>query len=50
MRKETAASGNGANIGGIQLSTEKGWVAVRPSGTEDIYIIYVESYSDSGVP
>jgi phosphoglucomutase len=43
-RKETKASGNGAKIGGIKLSTEKGWIAMRPSGTEDIYKIYAESF------
>ncbi len=45
-RKETTASGNGAKIGGIKLSTSKGWIAVRPSGTEDIYKIYAESFVD----
>jgi len=44
VRKETTASGNGAKIGGIKLSTEKGWIAVRPSGTEDIYKVYAESF------
>jgi len=44
IRKETTASGNGARIGGIKLSTEKGWVAIRPSGTENIYKIYAESF------
>jgi phosphoglucomutase len=43
-RKETSASGNGAAIGGIKLSTEKGWIAARPSGTENIYKIYAESF------
>jgi phosphoglucomutase len=43
-RKETTASGNGAKIGGIKLSTERGWIAIRPSGTEDIYKIYAESF------
>jgi phosphoglucomutase len=43
-RKETTASGNGANIGGIKLSTGKGWIAIRPSGTEDIYKVYAESF------
>jgi phosphoglucomutase len=44
LRKETEASGNGASIGGIKLATGKGWAAVRPSGTEDIYKIYAESF------
>ncbi|MDR5730494.1 MAG: phosphoglucomutase, alpha-D-glucose phosphate-specific, partial [Terriglobia bacterium] len=45
-RKETTASGNGAKIGGIKLSTDKGWIAIRPSGTEDIYKTYAESFVD----
>jgi phosphoglucomutase len=40
------APGNGAPIGGIKLITERGWFAARPSGTEDIYKIYAESFSD----
>jgi phosphoglucomutase len=39
------APGNGAAIGGIKLVTAKGWIAARPSGTEDIYKIYAESFS-----
>ena len=38
------APGNGAPIGGIKLSTAGGWFAARPSGTEDIYKIYAESF------
>jgi len=38
------ASGNGAPLGGIKILTQKGWVAMRPSGTEDIYKIYAESF------
>ena len=45
-RKETTASGNGAKIGGIKLSTGKGWIAMRPSGTENIYKVYAESFVD----
>jgi phosphoglucomutase len=41
----TKAPGNEAPIGGIKVSTEKGWFAARPSGTEDIYKIYAESFS-----
>jgi phosphoglucomutase len=41
----TQAPGNGAAIGGIKVSTLKGWFAARPSGTEDIYKIYAESFS-----
>ena len=40
----TRAPGNGAEIGGLKLVTENGWVAVRPSGTEDIYKVYAESF------
>lgn len=40
----TAAPGNGAPIGGLKIVTENGWVAMRPSGTEDIYKIYAESF------
>jgi phosphoglucomutase len=40
----TSASGNGAPIGGVKVTAEHGWFAARPSGTEDIYKIYVESF------
>jgi phosphoglucomutase len=40
------APGNGAAIGGIKVISEGGWFAARPSGTEDIYKIYAESYRD----
>lgn len=40
----TKAPGNDAPIGGIKVSTEHGWFAVRPSGTENIYKIYAESF------
>jgi phosphoglucomutase len=40
----TRAPGNGAPIGGLKVSTEGGWFAARPSGTEDIYKIYAESF------
>ena len=40
----TAAPGNGAAIGGLKVSTENGWFAARPSGTEDVYKIYAESF------
>ena len=39
------APGNGAPIGGIKVSTASGWFAARPSGTEDIYKIYAESFA-----
>ena len=41
------APGNGAAIGGIKVITPSGWFAARPSGTEDIYKIYAESFSGS---
>jgi phosphoglucomutase len=40
----TNAPGNGAPIGGLKVSTKSGWFAARPSGTEDIYKIYAESF------
>lgn len=40
----THAPGNGAAIGGLKVTTEFGWFAARPSGTEDIYKIYCESF------
>jgi len=40
----TNAPGNGAAIGGLKVTTENGWFAARPSGTEDIYKIYAESF------
>jgi len=39
------APGNGAAIGGIKVIAKNGWFAARPSGTEDIYKIYAESFS-----
>ncbi len=44
LRVLTKAPGNGAPIGGLKLETENGWIAARPSGTEDIYKIYAESF------
>jgi phosphoglucomutase len=44
--KLTAAPGNGAVIGGLKVVTESGWFAARPSGTENIYKIYAESFKD----
>ena len=40
----TAAPGNGAAIGGLKVATDVGWFAARPSGTEDVYKIYGESF------
>lgn len=45
--KLTAAPGNGAAIGGLKVVTENGWFAARPSGTEDVYKIYAESFQGS---
>jgi phosphoglucomutase len=42
----TRAPGNKASIGGLKVSTASGWFAARPSGTEDIYKIYAESFRD----
>jgi phosphoglucomutase len=43
----TKAPGNDAAIGGLKVVAEKGWFAARPSGTEDIYKIYAESFRDA---
>lgn len=40
----TAAPGNGASIGGLKVMTDNGWFAARPSGTEEAYKIYCESF------
>jgi phosphoglucomutase len=42
----TRAPGNDASIGGLKVLTENGWFAARPSGTEDVYKIYAESFRD----
>ena len=44
LQKLTHAPGNDAAIGGLKVVTENGWFAARPSGTEDIYKIYLESF------
>jgi phosphoglucomutase len=41
----TEAPGNHASIGGLKVTTENGWFAARPSGTEDVYKIYAESFN-----
>jgi phosphoglucomutase len=46
IAKLTKAPGNHASIGGLKVVTEKGWFAARPSGTEDIYKVYAESFVD----
>jgi phosphoglucomutase len=40
----TKAPGNEAEIGGLKVVTENGWFAARPSGTEEIYKLYAESF------
>ena len=40
----TTAPGNGAALGGVKVATKNGWFAARPSGTEDVYKIYAESF------
>jgi len=42
----TSAPGNGASIGGLKVITDEGWFAVRPSGTEEVYKLYAESFRD----
>jgi phosphoglucomutase len=43
----TSAPGNGAPIGGLKVVTDSGWFAARPSGTEDVYKLYAESFLGS---
>ena len=43
----TNAPGNGAALGGLKVQTKNGWFAARPSGTEEIYKIYAESFRDA---
>jgi phosphoglucomutase len=42
----TEAPGNGMPIGGLKVVTRDGWFAARPSGTENIYKVYTESFKD----
>ncbi len=42
----TTAPGNGAPIGGLKVTTDNGWFAVRPSGTENVYKLYAETFRD----
>jgi phosphoglucomutase len=48
VAKLTRAPGNGAEIGGLKVVAANGWFAARPSGTEDVYKIYAESFRDEG--
>ena len=45
-----AAPGNGAAIGGLKVVSESGWFAARPSGTEDVYKLYAESFRGPRAP
>jgi phosphoglucomutase len=47
LAKLTKAPGNGAAIGGLKVTTENGWFAARPSGTENIYKVYAESFKSA---
>jgi phosphoglucomutase len=46
LQRLTRAPGNNAELGGLKVVTENGWFAARPSGTEDVYKIYAESFRD----
>lgn len=46
VERATTAPGNGAPIGGLKVSTRNGWFAARPSGTENVYKLYAESFID----
>ena len=48
LERLTAAPGNGEPLGGIKVVTESGWFAARPSGTEDVYKLYAESFRGNG--
>lgn len=48
LAKLTRAPGNNAPIGGLKVVTKNGWFAARPSGTEDVYKIYAESFRGAG--
>jgi len=41
----TTAPGNGAPLGGLKVATARGWFAARPSGTENVYKLYAESFA-----
>jgi len=47
IARQTRAPGNDAPIGGLKVTTENGWFAARPSGTEDIYKLYAESFKSA---
>jgi phosphoglucomutase len=45
LARHTRAPGNDAPIGGLKVATKNGWFAARPSGTENIYKLYAESFT-----
>ncbi len=48
LARQTAAPGNGEPLGGLKVITATGWFAARPSGTEDVYKLYAESFAGPG--
>jgi phosphoglucomutase len=48
LARQTFAPGNGEPLGGLKLITATGWFAARPSGTEDVYKLYAESFTGPG--
>ncbi len=48
LARQTTAPGNGEPLGGLKVSTKSGWFAARPSGTEDVYKLYAESFNGPG--
>jgi phosphoglucomutase len=45
LARQTSAPGNGEPLGGLKVISASGWFAARPSGTEDVYKLYAESFS-----
>jgi phosphoglucomutase len=48
LDRQTTAPGNGEPLGGLKVITASGWFAARPSGTEDVYKLYAESFAGPG--
>ncbi|HEY5984912.1 MAG TPA: phosphoglucomutase, alpha-D-glucose phosphate-specific, partial [Streptosporangiaceae bacterium] len=48
LARQTSAPGNGEPLGGLKVITASGWFAARPSGTEDVYKLYAESFQGPG--
>jgi phosphoglucomutase len=48
LARQTSAPGNGEPLGGLKIITASGWFAARPSGTEDVYKLYAESFQGPG--